>query len=52
MDKEIKDYIDFIIDLQSKGLEMQHKFEQLSDDDKHRFWNSPFVQSLMAKSFV
>ena len=52
MDKEIKDYIDFIKDLQSKGLEMQLKFNQLSDDNKQRFWNSSFVQSLMAMSFA
>ena len=52
MDKEIKYYLDFIRELQVKGLEMQSKFNQLSEDNQQRFWNSPFVQSLMAKSFA
>lgn len=52
MDKETKSYLDFITELQSKGLEMQFKFNQLSDDNKQRFLNSPFVQFLMKKSFA
>lgn len=31
---------------------MQLKFNNLSDNNKQRFWNSPLVQSLMAMSFA
>jgi|GEM_PF-4254899 len=50
MDKETKAYLDFMTDLQTQGLQMRHKFNQLSDDNKQRFWNLPFVQSFFPKN--
>ena len=52
VDKETKEYLDFINELQLKCSEMQLKFNKLSDNNKQRFWNSPLVQSMRTKTLI